>query len=256
MFAATQALAAEGLAHPWQLGFQHAATPVMEKLNGLHNFVLVIITLITLFVLALLAYVCTRFSAKNNPVPSKTSHNTLIEVVWTTIPIMILVAIAIPSLRLHYFMDVQEKSDLTLKIVGRQWYWEYEYPDQGISFESRLVADKELKPGQPRLLTVDNDVVVPVGEVVKIQITGGDVIHSWAVPSFGVKVDAIPGRLNEQWFKVEEPGDYYGQCSELCGVDHGFMPIHVRAVSKEEFASWVASKKKSAANDTQHFAAK
>lgn len=246
LLTAFPAMAKEGLgmAYPWQLGFQEAVTPVMDQLNGLHDFLLILITMISLFVLGLLTYVCLRFNAKSNPVPSRTTHNTLLEVVWTVIPVLILVAIAIPSLRLHYFMDRTQEAEMTLKIVGRQWYWEYEYPDQGgIAFESRLVGDKDLKDGQPRLLTVDNEVVIPVDTTVRVQVTGGDVIHAWAVPAFGVKIDAVPGRLNETWLKATRTGIYHGQCSELCGVDHGFMPITVRVVSKEEFAGWVEQQK-------------
>lgn len=241
------ARAAEGMAHPWQLDFQPAATPVMEQLTSMHNFLLYIITGVSVFVLGLLVVVCLRFNRKANPVPSKTSHNTLIEIVWTAVPILILLVIAIPSLRLHYFMDVVQEPDMTLKIVGHQWYWEYEYPDQGgVNFESRMKEDKDLAPGEPRLLAVDNPVVVPVNKTVLLHVTGADVIHAWAIPAFGVKIDAVPGRLNEGWFKVTKPGIYYGQCSELCGVDHGFMPIMVKAVPEEEFTRWIEAKKKSA----------
>ena len=229
---------------PWEMGFQPAATPVMERIEDFHHLLLVIITLIALFVLVLLLYAVWRFSAKRNPVPTKTTHNTLLEMAWTVVPVIILVVIAVPSFKLLYYEDVIPKADLTIKATGHQWYWSYEYPDNGkISFDSLLVEDKDLKKGQPRLLTVDNPVVVPVNTTVRVITAGADVIHSWAVPSFGVKQDAIPGRLNETWFRVLKEGTYYGQCSELCGVNHGFMPIEVHVVSKAQFNSWVASKK-------------
>jgi cytochrome c oxidase subunit 2 len=249
-----------GIALPWQLGLQTPVTPVMEKLYNLHSGLLILITVITIFVLGLLGYVCIRFSAKNNPTPSKTTHNTLVEIVWTTIPILILVAIAIPSLRIHYFMDRAQNAEMTLKVVGYQWYWGYEYPDQGdISFESHITPDptKLMSPeeehkilgSEPRLLTVDQPAIVPVDTVVRVLVTGSDVIHSWSVPAFGVKIDAVPGRVNETWFKATQIGTYRGQCSQLCGIWHGFMPIVVKVVSKEDFAAWVASQKKAASND-------
>ena len=235
-------------AKPWQLGFQDAATPVAERIHSFHDILLVIITVITLFVLALLIYVMVRFNAKANPTPSRTSHNTLIEVLWTVVPIMILVGIAIPSFKLLYFGDRTAKPEMTLKVTGHQWYWTYAYPDQGnITFDSLMIPDDQLKPGQKRLLEVDNRIVVPVNTNVRVLITADDVLHSWAVPAFGVKTDAVPGRLNETWFRATKAGTYFGQCSELCGVNHGFMPIAVDVVSKEAFAAWVASKKKSAA---------
>jgi cytochrome c oxidase subunit 2 len=237
---------ADGIAKPWQLGFQAAATPVMERITHMHNALLVIITLISIFVLILLAIVVVRFNHRANPTPSKNAHNTMLEIAWTTIPVLILIGIAIPSLKLTYYMDKTEKADMTLKVVGRQWYWEYEYPDQKIGFESRIIADKDLQPGQPRLLTVDHPLYIPVDTVVRLQTTGGDVIHAWAMPAFGVKIDAVPGRLNETWFEATKTGVYYGQCSELCGVDHGFMPIELHVVSKDEFATWVAAQQKSA----------
>lgn len=234
-----------GMALPWQLNFQPAATPVMERLENLHHFLLIVITVITLFVLALLAVIIVKFNRRANPNPSKNAHNTLLEIVWTTIPVLILVVIAIPSLKLTYFMDRTEQADMTLKVIGRQWYWEYEYPDQKISFESRIVPEEELKPGQPRLLAVDRPLYIPVDTTVRVLVTGGDVIHSWAMPAFGVKTDAVPGRLNETWFKAEKTGVFYGQCSELCGVDHGFMPIELHVVTKEEFNAWVKSQQAS-----------
>ncbi|MDX2112471.1 MAG: cytochrome c oxidase subunit II [Alphaproteobacteria bacterium] len=239
-----------GLAEPWQLGFQQAATPVMERLNADHNLLLVIITAITLFVLALLVVIIVKFNRKANPVPSKTAHNTKLEIIWTVVPIIILVVIAIPSLRVHYFMEDTEQAEMDLKVTGYQWYWGYKYPTHGgFEFESRMIPDKEIKEGQVRLLSVDNPVVVPVDTKVRVLLTGADVIHSWAMPAFGVKRDAMPGRLNETWFKATRTGTFYGQCSELCGVGHGFMPIEVRVVSKEDFASWVSEQQKKAGID-------
>ncbi len=229
-----------GHAHNWQMNFQPAATPVMEKLQGLHHYLLVLITVIVIFVLTLLAYVCVRFSRKNNPTPSKTTHNTLIEVVWTVVPILILVGIAIPSLRLHYYMDRAVEPDMTLKVTGYQWYWGYEYPDyDGLSFEAYMKKDEELKDEEPRLLATDKPVVVPVNTTVRVLTTAADVIHSFAMPAFGMKVDAVPGRLNETWFRATKTGVYYGQCSELCGVGHGFMPIEIRVVEQDVFNAWV-----------------
>jgi cytochrome c oxidase subunit 2 len=212
----------------------------------------VLITVITLFVLALLVYVVVKFNAKANPVPSKTTHNTLIEVAWTLIPVLILVGIAVPSFRLLFLQLDLPKADLTVKATGKQWYWSYSYPDNGkFEFDSLMVADK-----QPRLLGVDNEMVVPVNKVIRVQTTGADVIHAFAVPAFGIKIDSIPGRLNETWFKATKTGTYYGQCSELCGKDHAFMPIAVRVVSDQEFAEWVeGAKKKFATNPGNTFAA-
>ena len=239
------AMAGTGEPSPWQLTLQGAATPVSEAIHGLHNYLLVVITVITLFVLALLIIVMVRFNARSNPVPSKTTHNTLIEVVWTVVPILILVSIAIPSFRLVYFQREIPKADMTIKATGNQWYWSYEYPDQGgVSFDANMLTDKEAADkGLPRLLATDNAIVVPTGKIVRLIVTGADVIHSWTVPSFGSKIDAIPGRLNEDWFKVEADGVYYGQCSELCGKDHAYMPIMVRAVPPAEFDAWVAKAK-------------
>jgi len=248
---ATGAHAQIGMAAPGEMGFQQAATPVMHDIESFHRFVLYIITAIVFLVTALLVIVIVRFNRKANPVPSKTSHNTLIEVIWTVAPVMILMAIAIPSFRLLYKELIIPPAQLTIKATGNQWYWSYEYPDEGdISFDANLVPDDELKPGQPRLLTTDEVVVVPVNEVVRVIVTGADVIHSWAVPAFGVKIDAIPGRLNETWFQAEKTGTYYGQCSELCGQGHAFMPIEIKVVSKEDFDAWVAKKKASASRET------
>lgn len=244
LFSGPAAFAGTGQPSPWQMNLQGAATPVMESIHSFNTFLLVIITSIVLFVLVLLAIVVVRFNEKANPTPSRTSHNTLIEVAWTVVPVMILVAIAIPSFRLLHLELKVPTADITVKAVGHQWYWSYEYPDNGgFGFDSMLVADKDLKAGQPRLLTVDNELVVPVDKVIRVQVTAADVIHSFAVPSFGIKIDALPGRLNETWFKVTKAGIYYGQCSELCGRDHAFMPIAVRALDAADFEAWVASAK-------------
>jgi cytochrome c oxidase subunit II len=236
--------------HNWQLGFQEAATPVKDRIGDFHNELLVIITLITIFVMALLAYVIIKFNARANPVPTRTTHNTLIEVIWTVVPVLILVIIAIPSFKLMYYMDRTQKADMTIKVTGHQWYWSYEYPDAGdVGFDSNIIAEKDLKPGQKRLLDVDNRLVVPVGENVRVLIAGSDVMHSWFIPSFGVQMYAVVGRLNETWFNVEHEGVYYGQCNQICGVNHAFMPIVVEAVSKDAFAKWIGEKKKQARND-------
>src|SRR4249920_345502 len=236
---------------PWEYTLQESATSVMDYITWFHNWLLGTITVITLFVLALLITVVVKFNAKANPVPSRTTHNTLIEVAWTLIPVLILVAIAVPSFRLLFQQLDIPKADLTIKATGKQWYWSYAYPDNGkFEFDSLMAQDK-----QPRLLGVDNEVVVPINKVVRIQTTGADVIHAFAVPSFGIKIDAIPGRLNETWFKATKTGMFYGQCSELCGKDHAFMPIAVRVVSDQEFASWVeTAKKKFATNPANSYA--
>jgi cytochrome c oxidase subunit 2 len=224
---------------PWQMGFQTAVTPVMEGVNNLHNLMLVVISGIALFVLGLLGYAVWRFHEKKNPNPSSVSHHTFLEIIWTVIPVVILIVIAVPSFKLLYFMDVQQKPELTIKAIGHQWYWSYEYPEYDINFESRMIPDDELKLGQLRLLDVDNQVVIPVGTTVRILTTSEDVLHSWTIPAFGVKKDSVPGRLNEMWVRVTSLGTYYGQCSEICGMQHGFMPIAVRVVSKELFQDWV-----------------
>ena len=238
---------------PWQIDFQDAATPLMEQITSFHNLLLIIITVISVFVLALLAWVAIKFNEKANPTPSRTTHNTTIEVLWTVIPVVILVVIAIPSFKLLYYSDVIPKADMTIKATGNQWYWNYEYPDHGkFSYDSSMIETADLKPGQPRLLAVDNRIVVPVDTVVRVQVAATDVIHAWSMPAFGVKVDAVPGRLNETWFgPVKKEGIYYGQCSELCGSRHGFMPIAVEVVSKAKFDAWVVkAKKEYAADDT------
>jgi cytochrome c oxidase subunit 2 len=234
------AFAADGRPVDWQLGFQPAATSIAEQMHDFHTLVLVIITVITLFIMALLLWVMVRYNAKANPEPSRTSHNTTIEVAWTIIPVLILLVIAIPSFRLLYAQYDVPKADLTVKATAHQWYWSYAYPDQGnFSFDSLLVEKEDLKPDQPYLLAVDNEVVVPVNKVVHVLVTSDDVIHNWAVPAFGTKIDAVRGRNSLTWFQATRPGVYYGQCSELCGSRHAYMPIAVRVVSEEEFADWV-----------------
>jgi cytochrome c oxidase subunit 2 len=236
---------------PWEWTLQESATQVMDNITWFHNFLFWLITIITLFVLVLLVMVVVKFNANANPVPSKTTHNTLIEVAWTLIPVLILVGIAVPSFRLLFLELDIPKADLTIKATGKQWYWSYAYPDNGkFEFDSLLAQDKK-----PRLLGVDNEMVVPVNKIVRIQTTGADVIHSFAVPAFGIKIDSVPGRLNETWFKATKTGMFYGQCSELCGKDHAFMPIAVRVVSDQEFAAWVeTAKKKFATNPANSFA--
>jgi cytochrome c oxidase subunit II len=247
--ASAPAFAGMGQPSPWQLGFQGAATPIMEQITDFHTYVTIIITLIALFVLVLMIYVMVRFNERRNPDPSRTSHNTPLEVAWTVIPIFILVAIAIPSFRLLFAQYDFPKADVTITATGSQWYWSYEYPDEGIRFDSIMVPEANLKPGQPRLLSVDREVVVPVGANVVVGLKSNDVIHDWAVPSFGVKLDAVPGRLQQTWFRAEKEGWFYGQCSELCGRNHAFMPIAVHVVSQDEYDAWVA-KNKTAAVET------
>jgi cytochrome c oxidase subunit 2 len=245
------AFAADHVAEPhdWQLGFQEAATSSKHHIEALHSELLIIITVIALFVMGLLVYVMIRFNAQANPVPSRTSHNTVIEVLWTVIPVLILLVIAVPSFKLMYYLDRTPKADMTVKVTGHQWYWSYEYPDYGdVGFDSNLITEDQLKPGQKRLLEVDNRLVVPIGENIRVQIAGSDVMHSWFVPSFGVQMYAVVGRLNESWFNIDQPGVYYGQCNQICGVNHAFMPIVVEAVSKEDFAKFIDAKKKAAAN--------
>ncbi len=234
---------------PWEYKLQESATQVMDDITWFHNWLLITITIITLFVLALLTIVVLKFNARANPVPSRTTHNTLIEVAWTLIPVLILVAIAIPSFKLLFLQLDIPKADLTVKVTGNQWNWTYAYPDDKIEFTSIMLSDEERakrNPPPPRLLGVDNEMVVPVNKVVRIQTTGADVIHSFAVPAFGIKIDSIPGRLNETWFKATKLGVFYGQCSELCGKDHAFMPIVVRVVNDGDYAAW--KKKQTAAN--------
>ncbi|MDC1344400.1 cytochrome c oxidase subunit II [Pelagibacteraceae bacterium] len=234
----------------WQLGFQDSASQGMTEIVSFHNNILLpVIIAISVFVLFLMIYVCIRFRASKNPNPSKTTHNVAVEVLWTLIPCLILIVMAVPSFKILYKQDTIPKADVTVKAIGYQWYWGYEYPDENIIFESYMIKEDELKENQPRLLTVDNEVVVPVNKVVKVLITANDVLHAWALPSFGVKRDAVPGRINETWFKAEKVGTYYGQCSELCGIQHAFMPITVRVVTDEEYAIWLADAKMKFANE-------
>jgi len=226
---------------PWQLGMQDAASPLKAAVTDMHDLLLVVITGVCVVVLALLLFVVWRFRADANPRPARTTHNTVLEIVWTAVPVLILVIIAFPSFKLIYYEDRTPEADVTVKAIGRQWYWSYAYPDHGnFSFDAFMLSREEADDaGEPALLATSEDVVVPAGATVRMLITASDVLHSWAVPSFGVKRDAIPGRLNETWFRVDEPGMYYGQCSELCGVGHGFMPIAVRVVPQQEFDAWV-----------------
>lgn len=241
------AMAAEqvpGRPAPWLLGMQPAVSPVAADMHTFHDLLMWVITLITLFVLVLLVYVVIRFRASANPVPSKTSHNTLIEVLWTVVPILILIVIAVPSFKLLYFGDKTKDAELTIKAIGKQWYWSYEYPDNGnFTFDATIIPENEIKPGQVRLLETDNVVVVPVNTNIRLLITAADVIHAWAMPAFGVKKDAVPGRTNETWFRADREGTYYGQCSEICGAYHGYMPIKVQVVSKDAYAKWAEEAK-------------
>jgi len=244
------ALAGLGQPSPWQVGLQQSASPVMDNIIWFHDFLLYIITGIAGFVLVLLVVVMVRFNARTNPIPSRTTHNTLIEIAWTLIPIVILMFIAVPSFKLLFFQLNVPPADLTVKATGKQWYWSYSYPDNGqFEFDSLMLKEGERKEGQPRLLAVDNEMVVPVNKTVRVITTGSDVIHSFAVPSFGIKIDAVPGRINETWFTATREGVYYGQCSELCGKDHAFMPIAVRAVSEQAFSAWVEEAKKKYARE-------
>ncbi|WP_323378381.1 cytochrome c oxidase subunit II [Skermanella mucosa] len=248
--ALAQGQPAVGEPHSWQLGLQASASPVKEQLTDFHNLLLVVITGITLLVLALLIYVMVRFNAKANPNPTRTSHNTILEVAWTVLPVVILVVIAVPSFKVLYFMDKAENAEMTLKVIGHQWYWEYQYPDhEDLTFSSYMIPDEDIQPGQRRLLEVDNRIVLPVDTNIRIIVTAGDVLHSWAMPSLGIKKDAIPGRLNETWARIDREGVYYGQCSEICGTNHGYMPIAIEAVSKERFAQWLVEAKEEFASN-------
>ena len=236
---------AAGLGQPveWQMNLQQAATPVMEFIRDFHNGLLILITVICLVVAALLIWVCVKFNAQANPVASRTTHNTLVEVIWTVVPIIILIGIAIPSFRLLYLQRDFPAPEMTVKAIGNQWFWSYEYPEHDVSFDQYLKTKAELKDGEPYLLATDTEVVVPVNKIVRVIVTANDVLHSWTIPSFGSKIDAVPGRLNETWFKAEKEGIYYGQCSELCGKDHAYMPISVRVVSEDEYNTWLATAK-------------
>ena len=244
VFGVTTGGAGAGQPEPWQLGFQPAASPVMRDITDFHNLLLVISVVICLVVLGLMIYVVVRFNEKANPTPSKTTHNTAIEVLWTALPVLILVIIAVPSFKLLYFMDRTHNPEMTIKATGHQWYWSYDYPDHGnFTFDAVMVPEDELKEGQLRLLETDNRVVLPVDTDIRVLLTSDDVIHNWAIPSLGVKLDTVPGRINETWVRIEREGTFYGQCSELCGVNHAFMPIAIEAVSKEAFAEWVKKAK-------------
>ena len=234
------ARAGEGIAQPWQTGFQPSYSPTMEQIAELNHWLLILICAIVVFVLALLVYVMWRFSEAKNPTPSKTTHNTVIEIIWTVVPVIILVIIVVPSFKLLYFADSNPDAEMTIKAIGRQWYWSYEYPDDGnFTFDSYMVPDDELQPGQPRLLATDTALVIPVETPVRLLITASDVLHSFAMPSMGLKLDGVPGRINETWVEATEEGIYYGQCSELCGTGHSYMPIMLKVVSKEAYKEWV-----------------
>ncbi len=250
MFLANHAFSAEnmGAAHPWGLNLREAFSPVMAEMVSFHNGLIWLITIISLFVLALLFIIFFKFNAKAHPNATKTTHNTFLEIAWTAIPVLILVVMAVPSFKLLYKADVIPEAHMTVKAIGHQWYWSYEYPDHGnFTYDAWMVSEAEEIEGQDRpytrLLTTDTRVVVPVGKVIKVQVTATDVLHSWAVPSLGVKKDAMPGRLNELWFQADREGIFYGQCSELCGTNHGYMPIEVHAVSEEEFLAWIEEAK-------------
>ena len=232
------------VASDWQLGFQQPASDVMRNVYDLHNFVLIMMTAITIFVLLLIFYVSFRFRKKRNPNPSKRSHNALLETLWTGIPVVILIVMAIPSFKLVYQQDVIPETEMTIKVIGHQWYWEYQYPEHDdISFESYMIPDDELQEGDIRLLSVDNHLVLPAKKNIHVLVTAGDVLHSFAMPSLGVKKDAVPGRLNETWFNIDEPGIYRGQCSEICGTGHGYMPIVIEALNETDFNNWIIEQK-------------
>ena len=224
----------------WTMGFQSSASPIMQRLTSLAMTINGIVVFVVVLVTALVVWVAWHFNARRNPVPATWSHNTRLEILWTAIPAIILLLIAVPSFNLLFFMDRVQKADMTIKVIGHQWYWSYEYPDNGdLKFDSMLISDDQIKPGQVRLLSVDNPLVLPVGVPIRIQVTAEDVIHSWSVPAFGIKTDAIPGRLNETWVKIDKPGIYYGQCSQLCGINHGFMPVMVQAIPPDQFHAWL-----------------
>jgi cytochrome c oxidase subunit II len=238
--------------HPWQILMQHPESPVQRAIENLHNMVLVIILAICALVGVLLLVVISRFNAKRNPVPSSTSHNTVLEVAWTLIPALILVVMAIPSFKLVFYEDHTTHADLTVKVTGHQWYWEYTYPDQGkLDFSSYIVPDDKLKPGQERLLTADSPMVVPAGKNIRVLTTSTDVIHSFFVPSLGLQRYAIPGRTIETWFRADKPGLYVGECNQICGTNHSRMPINILAVPPEQFQAWVAYAKKQYASDAR-----
>jgi cytochrome c oxidase subunit II len=255
IFGGGSSLAATGAPEPWQVNLPDSVTPMLDHMKNFNELLLVIIVAIVALVMGLLAWVMFRYRESANPVPSRLSHNTVIEVLWTIVPVLILVAIAIPSFRLLFQQFDFPNPDVVVKTTGKQWYWSYEYPDAKISFDSYPIEDKDLKPGQLRNLSVDNEMVVPVNKVVQVLITGGDVIHQWVVPSFGSRADAIPGRINRTWFQAKETGVYYGECSALCGQGHPYMPIAVRVVSDDDYQKWVADKQKSASLNENRVAA-
>lgn len=231
----------------WEMGMQPAFSPMKQGIIDLHNLVLVIITIITLFVAVLLIWVCVRFNEKRNPIPSQLSHHTGLEIAWTVVPVLILVVVAIPSFRLIYYLDRTPNPDMTIKVTGHQWYWEYSYPDDGnVDIESRIIPDDELKPGDLRLLSVDNQLVIPAGKKIRVLTTSSDVIHSFFIPSLGAQRYAIPGRTIELWLEAEKPGVYYGECNQICGQNHSRMPIAIHAVTDAEFKAWVTQAKKAA----------
>jgi len=231
--------------HDWQMNFQPAASPVAERFHEFHHFLLILITLISVFVLALMLYVCVRFRASANPTPSQTTHNTVIEVLWTVVPVLILVVMAVPSFKLLYYVDRTHDAEMTIKVTAHQWYWSYEYPDNGnFQFDANHVADADLKAGQLRLLSTDNHLVLPINTNVRVLVTSTDVMHSWFIPPVGVQIYAVPGRANETWVNVEREGSFYGMCNQICGVNHGYMPIEIEAVSKEKFKQWVGEAQK------------
>jgi len=239
-----EAFAEEYRSAPWQMWFQEARSPSAEVIHDLHDLLFAVEVGIVVFVLAIMAYIVVRFNSKANPVPSKTSHNTLLEVVWTVVPILILIIIAVPSLKSLYYTDRTDAPEMTLKVTGNQWYWTYTYPDHDeLEFDSIIIPEDELEEGQPRLLAVDNPLVLPVDTNIRILLTTNDVIHNFAMPALMLKLDTTPGRLNETWVNINDEGTYYGMCSELCGVNHGFMPVQIEAVSKEAFAAWLVEAK-------------
>jgi cytochrome c oxidase subunit II len=256
---ASHVASADGVPRPWEIGMQPGVTPVRTHMDSFFSELVVITTLIALFVTVLLAYVCIRFNARRHPVPTTTTHNTVLEIIWTAVPVLILIAIAIPSFKLLFYMGEAQAQHptMSLRVTAHQWYWTYDYPGQGnLTFDSNIVPADQLKPGQPRLLSVDNRAVVPVDTTIQIFITSTDVIHSFYVPSLGVQEYAMPGHVNGAWMRIEKPGIYRGQCNQLCGINHAFMPIVVQAVSKADFAKWVQQAKKQFANggSTQRFA--
>ena len=240
------AFAAVGAPSDWQVNLPDSVTPMLDQMKSFNELVLIIIVAIVVFVMILLAWVMIRYRESAHPVPSRLSHNSTLEVLWTIVPVLVLVVIAIPSFRLLFRQFDFPKPDVVVKATGKQWYWSYEYPDAKVAFDSYPVDDKDLKPGQLRNLSVDNEMVVPVNKVVQVLITGGDVIHQWVVPSFGSRADGIPGRINRTWFIAREPGIYYGECSALCGQGHAYMPIAVKVVSDDDFGKWISDKQKSA----------